>query len=167
MLYTMDDKTTAGEVVVVIRPNQGPAKVFSYVNIEDAFSSWRDSVIYCEYKSFDDFKDTFQGDDAFIQEAKENLDAAGIDPSSPFVEWSPCDSWETEFLPMPVNKMDLLYDVIRYDAYQAQIFLAEGQSYRDYISEIYDSTRGHAQPSSGQIRKALFVAEESEEAANE
>lgn len=167
MLYTMDDKTTAGEVVVVIRPHQGSAKVVSYVSLEDAFSSWSESTIYCEYKSFDDFKDSFQDDDDFIQEAKEKLDAAGIEPSSPFVEWSPCDSWETEFLPMPVNKMDLLYDVIRYDAYQAHIFLAEGQSYRDYISGIYDGTRGHAEPSFGQIRRALFVAEESEEAANE
>ena len=120
MMYTMDDKTTAGEVVVVIRPHQGPSKVVSYVSVEDAFSSWRESAIYCEYKSFDDFKDSLQDDDA-----------------------------------------------IRHDAYQAQIFLAEGQSYRDYISEIYDGTRGHAQPSFGQIRRALYVAEESEEVANE
>lgn len=163
MMYTLDDLTNKGEVCIVLRPHQMPCKVLSYVSVDDAFNSWKDKGIFCIHNNFAEFCENFAGDDDFIEHSREKLESAGIDPKSSFCEFSVSDTMEADFIPCPVDKLDLLQQLVDDDMYGSHVFVADGQSYREWIDEIYRYTRGHNEPSVGKIMDALRVEEDEEE----
>lgn len=59
-------------------------------------------------------------------------------------------------------KMDKVLDSPHYKKF---IQKADGESYRDFIDEIYDNTRGHNEPLRVQIRNGSLWVEEDEEEA--
>jgi hypothetical protein len=160
----LDDMTFQGEVVIVQRPHQMPCRLYSFASVDEAFNAFSQDAIFTSWDSFSKFQENFAGDDDFINEVKEQLENSGIALDQPFAEWALYCNHDTEFLPMPVGKLSLLKELADYDMHQGQVFVADGESYRDFIDEIYDNTRGHNEPLRVQIRKALWVEEDEEEA---
>ena len=161
MLYTLDDLTNKGQVCVVLRPHQMPCKVLDYASVDEAFDLWVAGKL-AYWSNFTEFSEDFPDED-FLTLAKEKLDNAGINPDEEFVEFSICEAADYEFLPSLIDKMELLERVVGDDMYGAHVFVADGQSYREWIDEIYRYTRGHNEPSVGKIMDALMVEGDSEE----
>lgn len=161
MLYTLDDLTNKGQVCVVLRPHQRPCEVLDYASVDEAFDLWVAGKL-AYWSNFTEFSKDFPDED-FLTLAKEKLDNAGINPDEEFVEFSICEAADYEFLPSPIDKMELLERVVGDDMYGARVFVADGQSYREWIDEIYRYTRGHNEPSVGKIMDALMVEGDSEE----
>lgn len=137
---TLNDKSRMGEVVIIRRPHMGSPKIFSYPSITDAFNTWVADKI-CTWNSFSDFQKNFEGDDDFLAFAKEELQDAGIGAEDPFVEFVFCN--EVQYLPLPLNKEDLLHDVVRDDMHAGHVFVSEGESYDEWFDSIVRITQGH------------------------
>lgn len=153
----LEDMTMHGEVVIVQRPHQLPCKVCSFASIDEAFKAFVADGIYTTWDSFSDFADNFAGDDDFINEVKVKLEMNGMDLNKPFAEFAISPNHEIEYLPMPIDKVSLLGEMVDYDMHCGHVFIAEGESYIDFIAEIYDRTRGHNEPHYKQITSALWM----------
>ena len=137
---TLNDKSVAGEVIIIQRPHRGSPKIFTYPSINDAFNTWVEDKI-CTWNSFADFQKNFDGDDDFLAFAKEELKDAEIGPEDPFVEFVFCN--EVQYLPLPLNKEELLHDVVCDDMHAGHIFVSEGESYDEWFDYIVRITQGH------------------------
>lgn len=137
---TLREKSSIGEVVIIQRPHRGSAKIFTYPSINDAFNTWVADKI-CTWNSFADFQKNFDGDDDFLAFAKEELKDAEIGPEDPFVEFVFCN--EVQYLPLPLNKEDLLHDVVCDDMHAGHVFVSEGESYDEWFDYIVRITQGH------------------------
>lgn len=137
---TLNDKSSVGEVVIIQRPHRGSPKIFTYPSIDYAFNTWVADKI-CTWDSFADFHKSFDEDDDFLAFAKEKLKDAKIGSEDPFVEFEFCN--EVQFLPLPLNKEELLHDVVCDDVHAGHVFVSEGESYDEWFDHIVRITQGH------------------------
>ena len=152
---TLNDKSKIGEVVIVQRPHRGNYKIFTYPCINDAFNTWVADKI-CTWDSFADFQKDFDEDDDFLAFAKEKLKDAKIGSEDPFVEFEFCN--EVQFLPLPLNKEDLLHEVVCDDMYAGHVFVSEGESYDEWFDHIVRITQGHNSVSKRMLAYESYIS---------
>lgn len=152
---TLNDKSSMGEVVIIQRPHRGSPKIFTYPSINDAFNTWVADKI-CTWNSFADFKKNFDGDDDFLAFAKEELKDAKIEPEDPFVEFVFCN--EVQYLPLPLNKEELLHDVVCDDMHAGHVFVSEGESYDEWFDSIVRITQGHNSVSKRMLAYEFYIS---------
>lgn len=152
---TLNDKSVAGEVIIIQRPHRGSPKIFTYPSINDAFNTWVEDKI-CRWNSFADFQKNFDGDDDFLAFAKAELQDAEIGPEDPFVEFVFCN--EVQYLPLPLNKEDLLHDVVRDDMHAGHVFVSEGESYDEWFDSIVRITQGHNSVSKRMLAYEFYIS---------
>lgn len=154
----INDLVYPGEVLIVQRPDRFPAKVYGYINIEEAFEAFSaNSNVYpmsplkdqdlekeFEYLRDDDYAE--ETVEEKIQKIKDELAQAGITEDEPYIIWE--KGGEDFYYPdTEKGRFDLFQELVDDDMYSGRVFIAEeNQTYKEFLDDVYHWTRGHNEP---------------------
>ena len=155
----INDLVHPGEVLIVQQPHRFPTKIYGYISIEEAFKAFSaDGNVYpmpplkeqdleqeFDYLRHNDYAE--QTVEEKIQQIKDELAQAGITEDQPYIMWE-VGSYCGYFPDTEKGRLDLLEELARDDMYSGRVFIAEeNQTYKEFLDDVYDKTRGHNEPS--------------------